>query len=99
MVHNPWKELNPDALLTDSPRYVRRFSIQRNNVLHQSPPNNRQPKPIHITQRKQSKKNVRVPFWKSKKRNSNQRNNVATSRPNRQLLERVFEHKSDGETE
>ena len=49
--HNPCKELNVDALLTqsDSHSYDRHYSIQRSNELHQSSPNIRQPIPTCIT--------------------------------------------------
>ena len=87
MVHNPFKDLNAVALSTDGRSYDRRYSIHRNNVLQRPPPNNKQPIPIRITQRLQSKKNVREPFGKNKKRNNNQRNNVAMSHTKRQLGE------------
>ena len=79
------KDLNAVALSTDSCSYNRRYSIRRNNVLQRPPPNNEQPISTGITQRMQSKKNVRAPFWKNKKRNNNQRNNVAMSHIKRQL--------------
>ena len=87
VVHNPCKHLNAVALSTDGRSYDRRYSIHRNNVLQRPPPNNKQPIPIRITQRLQSKKNVREPFGKNKKRNNNQRNNVAMSHTKRQLGE------------
>ena len=87
VVHNPCKDLNAVALSTDGRSYDRRYSIHRNNLLQRPPPNNKQPIPIRITQRLQSKKNVREPFGKNKKRNNNQRNNVAMSHTKRQLGE------------
>ena len=87
VVHNPCKDLNAVALATDSRSYDRRYSIRRNNVLQRPPPNNEQPIPTRITQRMQSKKDVRAPFGKNKKRNNNQRNNVAMSHTKRQLGE------------
>ena len=87
VVRNPCKDLNAVALSTDGRSYDRRYSIHRNNVLQRPPPNNKQPIPIRITQRLQSKKNVREPFGKNKKRNNNQRNNVAMSHIKRQLGE------------
>ena len=80
-------DLKAVALSTDGRSYDRRYSIRRNNVLQRPPPNNKQPIPIRIAQRLQSKKNVREPFGKNKKRNNNQRNNVAMSHTKRQLGE------------
>ena len=80
-VQNSCKDLNADdALSTDRRNYDRSYSIQTNNYLHQSSPNNRQPIPTRITQRTQSKKNVRAPFWKNINRNENRKNKVATLR-------------------
>ena len=87
VVHNPCKDLKAVALSTDGRSYDKRYSILRNNVLQRPPPNNKQPIPVRITQRLQSKKNVREPFGKNKKRNNNQRNNVAMSHTKRQLGE------------
>ena len=87
VVHNPCKDLKAVALSTDGHSYDRRYSIRRNNVLQRPPSNNKQPIPIRITQRLLSKKNVREPFGKNKKRNNNQRNNVAMSHTKRQLGE------------
>ena len=86
---NPCKELNVDALLTQpgGHSYDGHYSIQRSNELHQSSPNIRQPIPTRITLRSQSKKNVKAPFWKNKKRNEIQRNMVATSCTKRQIGE------------
>ena len=39
VVHNPCKDLNAVALSTDGRSYDRRYSIRRNNVLQQPPPN------------------------------------------------------------
>ena len=87
VVHNPCKDLKAVALSTDGHSYDRRYSIRRNNVLQRPPSNNKQPIPIRITQRLLSKKNVREPFGKNKKRNNNQRNHVAMSHTKRQLGE------------
>ena len=97
---SPYKELTADALSTDGRSNGRRYSIQKNNVMHQpptdikqpvttritqSPANIRQPIPTRITQRTQLKKSYGTPFWKTNSRNnSNRRNSVATSRTKQQ---------------
>ena len=97
---SPYKELTADALSTDGRSNGRRYSIQKNNVMHQpptdikhpvttritqSPANIRQPIPTRITQRTQLKKSYGTPFWKTNSRNnSNRRNIVATSRTKQQ---------------
>ena len=88
--HNPYKELNVDALLTqsDSHSYDGHYSIRKVTSCISLPlMSDNLYQLVYITLRSHSKKNVKAPFGKNKKRNEIQRNMLATSCTKRQIGE------------